>query len=75
MLEKETIEAQQALDELFSEDLIPFELSAHRMNPTGTENVRFAFTIAVYIQSRCRGSKASALGMFSAPLFWKESQD
>lgn len=36
-------EAQQALDELFSEHLLPFELSAHRVEAIGGEEyiVRF----------------------------------
>ena len=43
MLDNEKIEAQQALDQLYKDDLIPFELSAHKLEPTGTKecNVRF----------------------------------
>ncbi len=43
MLEKQRAEAQQALDELFSERLLPFELSAERLDSIGGEEyiVRF----------------------------------
>jgi tRNA A-37 threonylcarbamoyl transferase component Bud32 len=36
MLEKQKVEAQQALDELFSEHLLPFELTAHKLESIGS---------------------------------------
>lgn len=43
MLEKQNAEAQEVLDELFSEHLLPFELSAHRVESLGRDEyiVRF----------------------------------
>ena len=43
MLEEQQAEAQQALDELFIEHLIPFKLSAHKLESIGSEEyiVRF----------------------------------
>jgi hypothetical protein len=43
MLEKQRVEAQQALDELFSEYLLPFELTAHKLESIGSREyiVRF----------------------------------
>ena len=43
MLEDKKAEAQQALDELFSEHLLPFKLSARRVQSIGLEEyiVRF----------------------------------
>jgi len=43
MVEEQKAEAQQALEWLFSEHLLPFELSAHRVEPIGSEEyiVRF----------------------------------
>ena len=43
MLDEQKEEAQQALDELFNEDLIPFELSAKQLESIGSEEyiVRF----------------------------------
>lgn len=43
MLEKETKEAQVTLDELLSEHLIPFQLTAHKLEPTGTEECKVRF--------------------------------
>ncbi|HXM35123.1 MAG TPA: hypothetical protein VN920_08050 [Pyrinomonadaceae bacterium] len=37
MLEDQRAEAQQALDELFSEHLLPFELSARKVESIGVE--------------------------------------
>jgi hypothetical protein len=36
MLEKQKVEAQQALNELFSEHLLPFELTAHKLESIGS---------------------------------------
>jgi hypothetical protein len=36
MLEKQKLEAQQALDELFSEELLPFSLTAHELESIGS---------------------------------------
>ena len=36
MLQEQKIEAQQALDDLFSENLLPFKLCAHRVASLGT---------------------------------------
>lgn len=43
MLEEQRVEAQQTLDELFSEGLLPFALSAHKLESIGNEEyiVRF----------------------------------
>ena len=43
MLEDQKVEAQQALDELFSQDLLPFKLVAHTLETVGSEEyiVRF----------------------------------
>ncbi len=43
MLDEQKVEAQQALDELFNEHLLPFELSAHELESIGSEEyiVRF----------------------------------
>lgn len=43
MLEEQRVEAQQTLDELFSEGLLPFPLSAHKLECIGSEEyiVRF----------------------------------
>lgn len=43
MLDEQKVEAQQALDELFNEHLLPFELSAHKLESIGSEEyiVRF----------------------------------
>lgn len=43
MVEEQKAEAPQALEWLFSEHLLPFELSAHRVEPIGSEEyiVRF----------------------------------
>ena len=43
MLEDQKVDAQQALDELFNENLIPFRLVAHALESVGSEEyiVRF----------------------------------
>lgn len=43
MLEEQRVEAQQTLDQLFSEGLLPFPLSAHKLESIGNEEyiVRF----------------------------------
>jgi hypothetical protein len=43
MLEDQKADAQEALDELFTEDLIPFRLVAHTLESVGSEEyiVRF----------------------------------
>lgn len=43
MLENEKVEAQQALDELFREKLLPFKLSAAQLEPTGNEECQVRF--------------------------------
>jgi hypothetical protein len=36
MLEKQKVEAQQTLDELFSEELLPFSMTAHELESIGS---------------------------------------
>jgi hypothetical protein len=49
MQEDKKAEAQQALDELFSEHLLPFKLSARRCNPLDLKNTSLVSTIADYV--------------------------
>jgi hypothetical protein len=43
MLEDQKVEAQQVLDELFREGLLPFELFARQLVPTGTRDCQVLF--------------------------------
>jgi hypothetical protein len=43
VLEEHRAEAQQVLDDLFREHLLPFKLSAERMESTGPETYRVRF--------------------------------
>ena len=43
MLEDEKVEAQEALDELFSEQILPFELSARQLETTGVRECQVRF--------------------------------
>ena len=56
MLDKEQAEAQQALDELFGEHLLPFELSAHLVESIGSTEY-----IVRFYDSRLRSLDVSCL--------------
>jgi hypothetical protein len=43
VLQEHIAEAQQVLDELFSEHLLPFKLSVHEMESTGPDKYRVRF--------------------------------
>jgi len=43
MLDEQKAEAQQALDELFSEHLLPFKLSAHMVTSSGAKDYMVHF--------------------------------
>ena len=43
MLENQKVEAQETLDELFDAHLLPFELSASKVEPLGTKECQVRF--------------------------------
>jgi hypothetical protein len=57
MMEQQKAEAQQALNNLFSEHLLPFEITAHEVEPIGREEyiVRFYDSRIRSVEISCQG--------------------
>jgi hypothetical protein len=72
VLEEQIAQAQQALDELVSENLLPFKLCARNVELIGPGEYIVAFTIADYLQSMSRVVRVRVLRMLSGLPFWKE---
>lgn len=70
MLEEQRVGAQQTLDELFSEGLLPFALSAQKLESIGNEEyiMRFHQSRLSSVDVSCRGPRTSALRMSSGRL-------
>ena len=85
MVEEQKAEAQQALDELFSERLLPFKLSAHRVTSIGLEEYivyfhdsRLRSLDISWCQGECfkdvfRAAVLERVKRFSGPLHWKSA--
>jgi hypothetical protein len=67
--------AQETLDELFVESLVPFKLWARQVESLGMEEYKCAFMTAGYAQSMFPGNQTKHSRQFFAPPFWVELRD